>query len=120
MGLNAKGRRAKGSAGQREAARAWTEGTGLPARNGAQGGLSGGMDIEQPADVRLEAKRQEQLTVTRWLKQAEADARPGQPFAVVWRGNRMPWRVILRCEDVGRFCEAVVAARRAHGLGPND
>jgi hypothetical protein len=112
--------RSKGSRGQREAAQAWSEGTGLPARNGAQGGLRGGLDMDQPADVRLEVKRQEQASIGTWLKQAEADARPGQPFAVVWRSSRSPWRVILRTEDIARFSEAIVAARREHGLGPND
>jgi hypothetical protein len=78
------------------------------------------MDVEQPAEVRLEVKRQEQATISTWLKQAERDAVHGEPAAVLWRSSRSPWRVILRTEDVGRFCEAVVAARRAHGLGPTD
>lgn len=112
--------RAKGARGQREAAAAWSAGTGLPARNGAQSGLVGGLDVEQPADVRLEVKRQEQATISTWLKQAERDAAPGCAYAVLWRSSRSPWRVILRSQDVGRFCEAVVAARRAHGLGPHD
>lgn len=112
--------RDKGSRGQREAAQAWSQGTGLPARNGGQAGQAGGMDVEQPANVRVEVKRQEQATISTWLKQAEADAMPGQPFAVVWRSSRSPWRVILRAEDIARFSEAIVAARREHGLGPND
>lgn len=112
----------KGSSGQREAAAAFTAGTGLPARNGGQRGQRGGMDLEVPGlAARLEVKRVEQVAVASWLKQAEADTRGGEPFAVLWRGNRMPWRLIVPLEGLGAFAEAIVSARRAAGiLSPED
>ena len=106
-----RGRRAKGMQGQREAAAAWSAATGLPARNGAQGGLVGGMDVEQPAAVRLEVKRTERLQLGPAMDQAAKDA-AGQPWAVLHRSNRKPWVLILPLEDLQQFMDAVRSAQQ--------
>ena len=110
--------RRKGARGQAEAAAAFAAATGIPARNGGQTGMVAGMDIDAPTlEARVEIKRVEQLAVTAWLAQAERDAGE-MPYAVLWRGSRMPWRCIVAISQLGDFAEAVVAARRANGIGP--
>lgn len=111
--MNGRGRRAKGARGQREAAAAWTAATGLPARNGGQAGQVAGMDLEQPAAVRLEVKRTERLRLWEALDQAKRDA-GGLPYAVLHRANGRPWAIILPMEDLVPFIEAVQDARRGH------
>lgn len=48
--------------------------------------------------VHLEVKRCETLSLRKWLKQAEADAREGETPWVVFRGNHEPWRVVMPFE----------------------
>jgi len=112
--MNAAGRRAKGQQGQREAAAAWTAATGLPARNGGQAGMTGGMDVEQPAAVRIEVKRTERLRLWEAVDQASRDAE-GVPWLVLHRANRRPWLAILPLDDLLRVADAIRDAQARHG-----
>ena len=112
--MNGAGRRAKGMQGQREAAAAWTAATGLPARNGGQAGMVGGMDIEQPAAVRIEVKRTERLRLWEAVEQAQRDA-GGLPPVILHRANRQPWVAILPLEDLLRVADAIRTAQALTG-----
>jgi len=108
--MNGTNRRAKGMAGQREAAAAWTAATGLPARNGGQSGMVGGMDMDQPAAVRIEVKRQETLAIPAWCRQAAKDA-GHLPWVVLHRRSREPWRVTLNLDQLQAVTDAIREAQ---------
>lgn len=45
--------------------------------------------------VHFEAKRQERLALSRWLRQTETDAPPGVVPVLAYRQSRQPWRVVI-------------------------
>lgn len=91
----------KGSAGERELCRWFTE-RGHPARRNDQRyiGGKGNPDItaEGLEQYHFEVKRVERLNLHAAMRQAEADA-DGRVPAVIHRRNREPWLITLHLED---------------------
>lgn len=92
----------KGNRGERELLHL-LEAHGIPARRNDQKWVGGLDNPDVAADVRgfplhIECKRTERLRLHEALQQAERDA-AGRVPVVVFRGNREPWRVVLRLED---------------------
>lgn len=98
--------RNKGKRGEREALeliQSWVtpvyESAGIPAptieRNLMQS-RDGGFDLVGVDWLALEVKRQEQVLIGAWWKQALRQAKNGQVPVLMWRGNRQPWRFRIR------------------------
>lgn len=103
--------RAKGAAGEREAAKEWAKAMGLPpetCRRGQQ--FHGGKDspdvVHALGDtIHLEVKRVERGNPYDWMTQAEMDC-GGKVPVVLHRRNNKPWLVVLRLDHVHRFVQA--------------
>lgn len=92
----------KGNAGELELLHQ-LEARGITARRNDQKWTGGLDNPDIAADVRglplhIEVKRTERLRLREALRQAERDA-AGRVPVVAFRGNREPWRVVLRLED---------------------
>lgn len=92
----------KGSCGERELLHL-LEAHGIPGQRNDQRYIGGADNPDIAADVRglplhIEVKRTERLRLREALQQAERDA-AGRVPVVAFRGNREPWRVVLRLED---------------------
>lgn len=92
----------KGSNGEREAAgvlQAWAAETGIeidPSRNLEQV-RGGGYDLNGIPGLGVEVKRQENLNLTGWWKQAVRQADDDGTIPVLmWRQNRRPWAFRIR------------------------
>lgn len=107
--------RAKGARGEREAAAAWTDATGLPAGRTAQRtGKLGTPDITLGTDrLHAEVKRRARLAVSEFQRQAERDAPEGAVPLVLMREDGDPrWLVMARLSDLVEVAERLLEARR--------
>ena len=113
--------RAKGAAGEREAAREWARvmgslGRPVQARRGQQ--FSGGTDspdvVHDCGDIHLEVKRTERGNPYLWIEQAVRDCGGKIPL-VLHRRNGKPWLAIVRLTDVPGLAKEV--AEKAQTLG---
>lgn len=94
--MNGSGRRNKGHNGEREFAKKLSEALGRPVQRNIDQVRLGGADIVEVPPFAIEVKRQEQLSVNAWRKQAIAQTTRDNPIAVlVFKQNRQPWRVQL-------------------------
>lgn len=64
-------------------------------RNFASGGQGGGDILNGPADYHLEVKHRERAAIYEWIAQAEAEARPTDTPAVIFRRNKSSWKVCI-------------------------
>lgn len=69
-------------------------------RNFQSGGQGGGDVIGGPAGVHLEVKHRERAAIWEWIAQAEADARPTDIPAVVFRRNRSSWYATVPLDEL--------------------
>ncbi len=69
-------------------------------RNFQSGGQGGGDLIEGIPGVHLEIKHHERTAIWEWIAQAEADARPTDTPAVVFRRNRSGWYACIPFSDL--------------------
>ena len=99
MPLNSK---AKGSAGELEAARlltGWAAGVGvqLTLERNLEQVRAGGADINGVPGLEVEVKRQEALSIGAWWRQVcKAADRSGKVPLLMWRQNRKPWTFMVR------------------------
>lgn len=107
--------RNKGAAGEREAAAAFTDATGIPAHRSAQRtGQHGDADVSTPSRLHLEVKRRARIAATAFLEQAEAEAPDGVvPVVVAREDGDTEWFVMVRLRDVQAFAREIVAGRPA-------
>jgi len=96
----------KGKNGQRDAAKQWEKITGIKAKNGAQSGVKGGMDIESDINARLEVKRCETFYVYKAMDQADEDCSKNEVPVVMHRANYRPWVVCIKLKDIPKFVKA--------------
>lgn len=68
-------------------------------RNFQSGGQGGGDLIEAIPGVHVEVKHQETTKIWEWIAQANADARPTDIPAVIFRRNRSGWMCVIPFED---------------------
>lgn len=110
--------RAKGAAGEREAAAAWASVFGSPARRGQQ--FAGGHDspdiVVSHAGVHVEVKRTERGNPYSWLEQAARDAGSKVPV-VLHRRNHQDWILIVRLADAPRLANEIGQAAQGVGTG---
>lgn len=110
--------RAKGAAGELEAAKEWARVMGGHARRGCQ--FSGSPDspdiVSSYPGIHLESKRVEKGNPYCWLAQAVRDAGDKVPV-VLHRRNRQDWVVILRLSDVPRFVLEAQAGPKVPEVG---
>lgn len=104
--MNARGRRAKGAAGEREACALLTERLGQSVRRRLGQSREGGHDTQVEIGDRrvyVEIKRQERASLHAWLEQAEeaCEGDEGCIPAVMWRPSRRGWVV---CMDLDDWC----------------
>ena len=64
------------------------------------------------ADIWFEVKRSEHLSPYRYMDQALSDSRGKQTAAVVMRCSHRPWLLMIRLDDLPRFVEEYIRARR--------
>lgn len=108
MGVQGRGARNKGNAGELEI-RDICRVAGYPEaqRTPLSGSASEKGDISLVPGLSFEVKRQERPSWAAWLKQAEAQARPDQVPLVVWRKSYAPWWALVKFEPfiahVGRL-----------------
>ena len=69
-------------------------------RNFASGGYGGADVVNGPADSSIEVKRCERAEIWKWLRQAEAAARPTETPMIVFRRNHCRWYACLPLEDL--------------------
>lgn len=105
--------RTKGAQGEREAAAAFEQATGIAAHRAAQRcGKHGDADISTAAPLHMETKRIARIAAIRYLEQAEREARESRVPVVLMRQDRdTEWVVMLRLDHVARFAEIVTAER---------
>lgn len=98
----------KGARGEREVCDLANKALGTKYRRTPQ---SGGMDLK--GDIRQawggkpsafdkfhkEVKRCEKLSLPKWIRQSEADARSGDMPCVIYRQSEQPWRIDLDYVD---------------------
>lgn len=108
--------RAKGSRGERDAAKEWAQVMGGQARRGQQ--FSGGTDspdvVTDFQDIHLEVKRTERGNPYHWIDQAVNDS-GGKCPVVLHRRNNREWLAIVRLTDVPRLAKTV--AEKAQAVG---
>lgn len=111
--MSGKGNRAKGQAGEREAAGRLTELLGRVVKRELGQERDGGCDIEVESTagcIAIQVKRVERASMHAWLTQAENDAGAGELPAVMWRPSRRGWVV---CMDLNDWCTLVREAQDA-------
>lgn len=96
--MNGRGKRDKGSAGERELAKLLTDQLGFVVKRNLGQSRDGADDITIQK-FRLEVKRQETLKMDLWSQQVEACAQPGEVPVLVYRRNGQPWRVCLLLDN---------------------
>ena len=94
--------RDKGKRGEREAAARWSALFGVPMRRSQQfcGGSDESDDIVGQCGVSIEVKRRNQFNVAQAVLKTAEDAAPGHVPIVLHRGDRQPWLVSLRLDDL--------------------
>jgi Holliday junction resolvase len=96
--VNGRGKRDKGSAGERELAKLLTDQLGFVVKRNLGQSRDGADDITIQK-FRLEVKRQETLKMDLWSQQVEACAQSGEVPVLVYRRNGQPWRVCLLLDN---------------------
>ena len=96
--MNGRGKRDKGSAGERELAKLLTDQLGFVVKRNLGQSRDGADDITIQK-FRLEVKRQETLKMDLWSQQVEACAQSGEVPVLVYRRNGQPWRVCLLLDN---------------------
>ncbi len=115
--LVGKSERRKGTGGELEVANLFRD-RGLDMRRVPN---SGGLDIK--GDLRgagsegyhFEVKRQENLALPAWLKQAREEAGPSDVPCVIFRRSREDWQVVIPLKD---FLDLYEAKRKPTPLHP--
>jgi hypothetical protein len=121
--------RNKGASGEREVLALLSERLGIKLERNLSQTRSGGADCIQLGRIRLEVKRQEQLNISNWWKQAQEQAgyvyipsgiytymgehlndkdspgsSPGEPARLIpvlaYRQSRKPWTFVLDASDI--------------------
>lgn len=108
--------RNKGKSGERQAAHYLTS-LGYPARRGRQfKGTADSPDVVVEG-VHLEVKWRATASLDngldQWCEEARAEC-GSKPWAVLWRGNRQPWR--LTCEVLPGIVGTVVGDHNIRGV----
>lgn len=113
MGVQGRGARDKGNAGELEI-RDICRANGFPEaeRTPLSGSASEKGDISRVPGFSFEVKRQERPAWAAWIKQAEAQARSTDVPLVVWRKSRAPWWAIVKFEPLIRHVGRLEALRR--------
>lgn len=116
--------REKGKRGERQAAAAFTDATGLPARRGVQykGGTdSPDIEVQGLLGMHWEVKHVERESVRAWMEQATRDAGDCVPI-VVHRKNGKPWLVTVPLERINEFAArlAEAIAQKVSEVGPTE
>lgn len=96
--MNGSGKRSKGHNGERELVAEITKAIHVkrPLSRNIDQVRGGGADITSLPPFAIEVKRQEQLNLNAWKKQAIAQATRDNPIPVLaYRQNRRPWRVCI-------------------------
>jgi Holliday junction resolvase len=96
--MNGRGKRNKGSAGERELAALLTDQLGFVVKRNLGQARDGADDITIQK-FRIEVKRQERLQVDKWSEQVEACTQPGEVAVLAYRRNGQPWRICLKLDD---------------------
>lgn len=100
MGINV---RTKGHGGEREIAQLLREHLGIIVERNVDQVRDGGADIISVRPFAIEIKRQQQLSIKRWLAQAVRQTTKKNPVPVLmFRQDRQPWRVIFPLNVVAR------------------
>jgi len=94
--------RDKGKRGEREAAACWSALFGVPMRRSQQfcGRSDESDDIVGQTGVAIEVKRRNRLNIADAVAKTVEDAADGDVPLVLHRGDRQPWLVSLRLEDL--------------------
>lgn len=107
--MNGRGRRNKGKAGEREFAKLLGEALGIEFNRNLDQVRNGGYDLIGLEQLAIEVKRQENLAVGSWWKQALSQAKEGQTPILAYRQSRKPWTVVVPEDfipkDLLKFCE---------------
>lgn len=101
--MNGSGRRTKGSAGEREICQKLSEALkpAEPFTRNLDQVRDGGADIVALRPFAIEVKRQENLQLNAWKKQAIRQTTNKNPIAVLmYRQNRRPWVVLIDARAV--------------------
>lgn len=104
--------REKGKRGERQAAKALADVTGLEARRGVQyqgGPDSPDIDVSNLYGMHWEVKYQERESVRLWMEQAQRDAGDLVPV-LLHRRNNKPWLVTIPLERVNEFSARLAEA----------
>lgn len=88
--------RTKGHGGEREVCRAIADALGVKMERNVDQVRDGGADIISLKPFAIEVKRQQQLSIKRWLAQAQKQTTRENPIPVLWfRQDRQKWRVMV-------------------------
>lgn len=92
--------RGKGNRAEREIvnqlhAHGWT----TARRNWQSGGQGGGDIIGGPESVHIEVKHRERAAIWEWIAQAEAECRPTDVPAVIFRRNHSGWYAAIPADE---------------------
>lgn len=107
--------RAKGAAGEREAAHAWTRATGLPcARAQQHKGAAGAADLQTgDGSLHIECKFRQRIAALEYLRQAERDCEgKALPLALVRENGDTGWAVLVRLDRLVDLADALVRQRK--------
>lgn len=109
----------KGTAGEREAAHAWTDATGLPCRRSQQ--YAGGHDnpdlLVSGGLLHPEVKRLRRIAILNALRQAEADAAVGAiPFGLIREDGDTAWAVLVRLDQLVALADELTRQRQRQQL----
>lgn len=69
-------------------------------RNWQSGGQGGGDILAGPVDVHIEVKHRERCAIWEWIAQAEAEARPTDMPAVIFRRNNSKWYATIPADEL--------------------
>lgn len=98
--IRGKGSRTKGGTGEREVVEMLHAAGFTGARRNFQSGGQGGGDIVGVPDVHLEVKRQETVSIWKWIGQAEGEAARTALPLVVFRRSHSSWYAVLSAQDL--------------------
>jgi len=106
--------RRKGANGEREAAAAWLQATGLLSHRGCQhrGGPDSPDIVTVPGQVHVEVKRRRRIAAMDYLRQAEHDAPGGAiPVTLYREDGDTRWVLAVRLDRLVDLAEELVRAR---------
>ncbi len=104
--------RAKGKAGELEAAHFLTRLFHQPVRRSQQYcGSAASADVVGLPGLHIEVKRVQNLNLHAALEQAAREAAPGEVPLVLHRANQRPWTITIFADDLLRLTAAVTALK---------